>query len=164
MTSSSNQINQMASGDFDADELQEKIKAQKQPQAAQPQAAQPSAETGLSPSAKPYIAPRTPTEKWLTGTVAEWLGLERVGVDDDFFELGGDSIKALRILARVRDEFQVELPQSVLFSVQFTAAEMAKVIDQHQLESVSDEELAALMDELNELSDEDAKAQLDDEK
>jgi acyl carrier protein len=146
-------MNRIAAGGYDPDEIEEKIKAQKQAQAAQ--------EAGESE--KPFVAPSTPTEEWLAEIVAEWLGLERVSIHDDFFELGGDSIKALRILSRARDKFQVELPQSVLFSVQFTVAEMAKLIDQYQLESVSEEELAELMDELDGLSDDDVKAQLDGE-
>jgi len=151
--SESDQINRIASGSYDPDEIEEKIKAQKQAQAA----------LGTNGAETSFIAPRTPTEEWLAEIVAEWLGLERVSIDDDFFELGGDSIKALRILSRARDKFQVELPQSVLFSVQFTVAEMAKLIDQYQLEAASEEELAALIDELDGLSDEEAKAQLDDE-
>jgi acyl carrier protein len=160
MTSQSDQFNRIASEDYDAEQIQEKIKAQKQAMAA--------LETGNAPDAgaseQPYIAPRTPTEQWLADTIAEWLELERVSIDADFFELGGDSIKALRILSRARDKFQVELPQSVLFSVQFTVIEMANLIDQYQLEAVDADELAALMDELDGLSDEDAKAQLGDDK
>jgi acyl carrier protein len=151
MTSQSDLIKRIASESDDAEKIQEKIEAQKRAQSVSEKDAS---------SEKPYLAPRTPTEKWLAETVAEWLELERVSIDDDFFELGGDSIKALRILSRVRDEFQVELPQSVLFSVQFTVIEMAKLIDQYLLDAVSSEELSALMDELGEISDEDAKAQL----
>jgi acyl carrier protein len=159
MTSQSDQFNRIASEDYDAEQIQERIKAQKQEQSALEAGS--SLET--STSGKPYIAPRTPTEKWLADTIAEWLELDRVSIDDDFFELGGDSIKALRILSRTRDKFQVELPQSVLFSVQFTVIEMAKLIDKYQLEAVDADELTALMNELDELSDEDAKAQLNDE-
>lgn len=156
MTSPSDQFNRIASEDYDADQLQEKIKAQKQAQAASKIGNLP--ETNISE--RPYIAPNTLTEKWLADTIAEWLELEQVGINDDFFELGGDSIKALRIFSRVRDHFQVELPPSILFTVQFTVVEVAKLIDQYQLEAVDADDLAALMDELDQLSDEDVKAQL----
>lgn len=158
MSSQSDQFNRIASEEYDAEQIQEKIKAQKQAQSA---VETNNSEAGIS--AKPYVAPRTPTEKWLANTVAEWLELEQVSIEDDFFELGGDSVKALRILSRVRDNFQVELPQSILFSVQFTVVEMANVIDQYQLDAIDADELTALMDELGELSDEDAKAQLNDD-
>jgi acyl carrier protein len=154
MTSQSDQFNQIASEDYDPEKIQEKIKARKQADLG----AESSPEINISET--PYIAPRTPTEKWLADIIAEWLDLDRVSIDADFFELGGDSIKALRILSRIRDRFKVELPQSVLFSVQFTVVEIANLIDQYQLDAVDSEELAALMDEINELSDEEAKAQL----
>jgi len=159
MTSQSDQFNRIASDEYDAEHIQEKIKAQKQAQIASESASAP--DEGASE--KVYIAPRTPTEKWLAETIAERLELERVSIDDDFFELGGDSIKALRILSRIRDQFQVELPQSILFSVQFTVVEIANLVDQYQLEAVDSDELAVLIDELDNLPDEDAQAQLNDD-
>lgn len=54
--------------------------------------------------------PRTSTEQTLCGIWAEVLGLERVGVNDDFLELGGDSMLALRIVARIRIAFGREVP------------------------------------------------------
>ena len=49
-----------------------------------------------------YVAPRTPTEQLLASAVADVLGVERVGVDDDFFALGGDSLRSVRVAARAR--------------------------------------------------------------
>ena len=46
--------------------------------------------------------PRTAAERVLCGLFAEVLGLDRVGADDAFFELGGDSIVAMRLAARAR--------------------------------------------------------------
>ncbi|HYH79351.1 MAG TPA: AMP-binding protein, partial [Longimicrobium sp.] len=51
-----------------------------------------------------YVAPRTPLETRLAEIWREVLGVERVGLHDDFFDLGGQSILAMRLVARVREE------------------------------------------------------------
>ncbi|WJE01554.1 non-ribosomal peptide synthase/polyketide synthase [Streptomyces antimycoticus] len=50
----------------------------------------------------PYVAPRTPAETVLAGVWAEVLGVPRVGVEDNFFALGGDSILSIQIVSRAR--------------------------------------------------------------
>jgi acyl carrier protein len=62
-----------------------------------------------------YIAPRTAAEEVVAGIWEQTLGVEKVGVLDDFFELGGNSLSAMRIIVRLRDIFQVELPLRGLF-------------------------------------------------
>ncbi|MBZ4417374.1 type I polyketide synthase [Myxococcus sp. RHSTA-1-4] len=49
---------------------------------------------------KAYVAPRTELEQKLAAAWQEVLGIERIGVHDDFFELGGDSVQAIQIMAR----------------------------------------------------------------
>ncbi|MCP2339296.1 non-ribosomal peptide synthetase [Actinomadura rupiterrae] len=51
---------------------------------------------------RPYRAPRTPAERVLAALFAEVLGRARVGIDDDFFALGGDSIQSIQVVARAR--------------------------------------------------------------
>ncbi|SDR46994.1 non-ribosomal peptide synthetase [Pseudovibrio sp. Tun.PSC04-5.I4] len=51
---------------------------------------------------KAYIAPRTPVEEMLTSIWAEVLGVTQVGVEDNFFDLGGDSILALQVISRAK--------------------------------------------------------------
>jgi amino acid adenylation domain-containing protein len=56
-----------------------------------------------------YTAPRTPLEGVLAGLWAAVLGVERVGIHDNFFQLGGDSILATQLLSRIRDATHVEV-------------------------------------------------------
>ena len=60
-------------------------------------------------------APRTPEEQMLAESWREVLGVEAVGIRDNFFERGGHSLLATRLMARVRRAFGVELPLRVLF-------------------------------------------------
>ena len=62
-----------------------------------------------------YRAPRTKEEELLAEIFAEVLEVERVGVDDDFFDLGGHSLKATRLIGRVRRAFGAEVPIRAVF-------------------------------------------------
>ena len=73
-------------------------------------------------------APRTPTEELLATIWADVLGLERVGVNDNFFAAGGHSLLATQALARVRAAFGVGLPVRALFE-QPTVALLAPVLE-----------------------------------
>jgi amino acid adenylation domain-containing protein len=76
-----------------------------------------------------YVAPRTPSEEDLAGIWAEVLNVPRVGASDDFFNLGGHSLSAARVLSRVRSRFGVELPLSLMFDKR-TLEGMATAIDE----------------------------------
>ena len=62
-----------------------------------------------------YRAPRTAEEELLAGIFAEVLEVERVGLDDDFFALGGHSLRATRLIGRVRRAFGAEVPIRAVF-------------------------------------------------
>jgi natural product biosynthesis luciferase-like monooxygenase protein len=67
--------------------------------------------------AKEFVAPRTPNEEILAGFFAEALALERVGIFDDFIELGGDSLSAVEVFVKIEQTFSVEFPLALLFQV-----------------------------------------------
>ncbi len=62
-----------------------------------------------------FVATETPAEQLLAGIWTEVLGVERVGLRDHFFRLGGHSLKATQVMSRIREVFQVELPIRELF-------------------------------------------------
>ena len=65
-------------------------------------------------SAHEFIAPRTETEKKVAAMWVELLKVEQIGIHDDFFDLGGHSLMAIKALSRIREEFDVDLPLATL--------------------------------------------------
>ena len=91
-----------------------------------------------------YVAPRTATEMALAELWATSLGCTQVSIHDNFFDLGGNSLLATRILARVRETLHIDLPLRALFespTVAALAMTIAKMQPQAQARS-----LVALID------------------
>jgi len=78
-----------------------------------------------------YIAPRTPAEEAMAGIWGELLGVDAVGVRDDFFELGGRSLLASRLFAEIEGRFEVRLPLALLFE-NATVEHLAAALDRAQ--------------------------------
>lgn len=102
-----------------------------------------------------YVPPRNPLEKELAQIWSDILHLDQVGVQDDFFRLGGHSILATQVLAQVNQVFEIDMPVAVLFSQEeFTIEQLAQLVDRYQLEQANEDELSALLQEIDNLSEE----------
>jgi amino acid adenylation domain-containing protein len=82
-------------------------------------------------TATEYVAPATGTERWLATTWQDLLDVEQVGACDDFFDLGGNSLHATQLAARVRDHLGVDLHPQHLFT-HATVQRLARRIDDDQ--------------------------------
>jgi acyl carrier protein len=108
-----------------------------------------------------YAAPRTSVETELERIWASVLYLNHVGINDNFFDLGGHSLAASRVISRVIQTFQLELPIKALFDAP-SVAEMAAIITQHQAKRASDTELAQMLREVEAMTEEEAQRRVDE--
>lgn len=108
--------------------------------------------------AQDYIAPANDIERMLATIWAEVLFIEKVGRHDNFFALGGDSLRATQVISRIRAGFQANLNIVVVFEKP-TLAELAETvanaIDSDKLDMLSD-----MLGELENLTDEQAREML----
>jgi amino acid adenylation domain-containing protein len=103
-----------------------------------------------------FVAPRYAAEKTIAEIWADLLSLDTVGVYDNFFDLGGHSLLAAQVMARIRNEFRIELPLRTLFECP-TVAGLTAQIAEVQAQSVTQAEMTDLLNELESLSDDDAQ-------
>ncbi|MEG5173407.1 amino acid adenylation domain-containing protein [Microcoleus sp. B3-D7] len=111
---------------------------------------------------KTFVAPNTPVEKVLAGIWAEILGVEKIGIHDNFFiDLGGHSLLATQIISAVRDTFGVDVPLRSFFESP-TASEQAAALVENPAQRENVENTAQLLLSLAELSDEEVERMLDE--
>jgi len=94
-----------------------------------------------------FAAPDTATEEKIAATVAALLHVERVGVNDNFFLLGGHSMLGAQLIAWIEDTFGLELPLRILFQAP-TVRQLAAEIERRLiswLETISEEEAQGLL-------------------
>ena len=106
-------------------------------------------------AAVPYVAPRTPLEEQIAAVWADVLHVERVGIHDNFFILGGDSLLATQLYLRLLPLVPGELPLERLLENPTVAALAELVLASHAAEE-NDSELAGLLDRLESMSEEEA--------
>jgi amino acid adenylation domain-containing protein len=108
-----------------------------------------------------HTAPRTPVEEVLAEIWAEVLGLDQVGVHDDFFALGGHSLLGTQVVSRVGAAFELEVPIRVLFEAP-TVAAMAEALTALEPEPGQVETVARLRREVAGMSTEDLRNLLEE--
>jgi hypothetical protein len=107
----------------------------------------------------PYLAPRTAVEVLLAAVWSEILQREPVGVHDSFLELGGHSLLATRVLSRIRDLFQVELPLPAFFAGP-TVAALSQALTAREPRPGWTEQVARLRGQIEAMSAADVRAAL----
>lgn len=100
-----------------------------------------------------FVGPRTAREEDVARIWKEVLNLEMVSVEENFFEIGGHSLLAMQVIARIRSSFQIELPLRAIFDFPTVALLAQHIEDQEselkdilsEAESLSDEEIEVLL-------------------
>jgi acyl carrier protein len=107
--------------------------------------------------------PMSETEGKLAAIWAELLGRTSIAPGDNFFDLGGHSLLAVLLVVRVKEAFGVELPIDDVYSAGVTLRDLAVKIDTYRLSGSSQDEYAALVAEIESLSDEEVRRLLEQE-
>ncbi len=105
-----------------------------------------------------YVEPRSAAERVVCATWAGLLGLPRVGLDDNFFELGGHSLLATRVVAALRERFDVELPLRELFDTPTPRGVLDALVKLRDAATV--EAVAEVLLELEGLSDDEVQKRM----
>lgn len=109
----------------------------------------------------PYIAPRNPIEQQVSDLWKELIGIDKIGVEDNFFEIGGHSLLAVQIIARLRELYAVDLPLRTLLSETPTIAGMATAITQQLPELETLDEMNEILSQIENLSLDEVRTQLE---
>jgi len=105
------------------------------------------------------VPPRTQTEKILCEIWSGLLGIDPVGTRHNFFDMGGHSLLATQVLSRIYDRLGVELSIQNIFDAP-TIADLAAMVETHQIEGAEPQQVLAMMRELDGLTDEQVEALL----
>jgi acyl carrier protein len=100
-----------------------------------------------------YVAPQTVLQEVLLSVWTGILGIDKIGIEDDFFELGGDSVLATQIISRLRDMFRMDLPLIVLFDSP-TIEKLAQFMIENETRPGLAEKTAALLKRIEGMTEE----------
>jgi acyl carrier protein len=106
-----------------------------------------------------FVPPRSAAERYLARLWSDVLGVSEVGVQDNLFALGGHSLLATRLISRVRDAFDVDIPLKVLFE-EPTIARLVSVLAEVMGGVEVVEETATALLEIERLDQGDVQARL----
>ncbi|MWC27750.1 non-ribosomal peptide synthetase [Paenibacillus sp. MMS18-CY102] len=106
----------------------------------------------------PYVEPKTEIEIEIAAIWADILEYDRVGIEDNFIELGGNSILTTQVLTRIDQTYKVRVSFQDMLIRGNTVKVLASIVEELLLLQAGDEELALLLAELEGLSDEEAEA------
>jgi acyl transferase domain-containing protein/acyl carrier protein len=98
-----------------------------------------------------YVAPRNEIECTVAEAMQSLLGIETIGIHDNFFEMGGDSLMAIQAVSRLRETYQVELPMREFLFESPTVAGIAKIIADNQAKAASSTDFQAMADLLTQI-------------
>ena len=112
-----------------------------------------------SHAALPYVPPRDSTERILVKLWSDLLKVAKVGIQDDFFALGGHSLIATRLVSQIRKEFGLEISLRAIFENP-TIERLALQIAEKRAASIASEEVDELLKDLESLPEEMAESEL----
>lgn len=107
-----------------------------------------------------FVAPESDAEKALARIWCEVLRIEKIGIHDNFFALGGDSLRATQVMSRIQAQLQITLPIQAAFA-EPTIAGLALALNKGQQEQEQRRQMARMLQEVECLSEEEAKRLLD---
>ena len=112
-------------------------------------------ETGSS-----YVAPRNPVEQVVADIWAEIFGCGPIGVQDNFLEIGGHSLLAIKIMTRLREIFPIEISLRDLFAALTVAELAARLVQAGEKAQIAVSEIAQIVIQMQQLSDAEVEAML----
>jgi FkbH-like protein len=118
------------------------------------------AKAGRANQRASYQEPRTDLERRLSALWTDLLGVPDIGANDNFFDLGGHSLLAVQLVSRLNRELAIDLPLEAVYTGALTIAELARSIELFELGQLDNSEYAALLAEVESLTEEEAQALL----